>query len=59
MRTILFEQHGGPEVLEARDVPEPAIRPDEVRVGVKACGINHLDLWVRRGRSRATASTST
>lgn len=49
MRAIVFERHGGPEVLELRDVPEPAIRPDEVRVEVKACGINHLDLWVRRG----------
>ena len=49
MRAIVFEKHGGPEVLELRDVPEPEIRPDEVRVEVKACGINHLDLWVRRG----------
>jgi NADPH:quinone reductase-like Zn-dependent oxidoreductase len=49
MRAIVFERHGGPEVLELRDVPEPALRPEEVRVEVKACGINHLDLWVRRG----------
>ena len=49
MRAIVFDRHGGPEVLELRDVPEPALRPDEVRVEVKACGINHLDLWVRRG----------
>jgi NADPH:quinone reductase-like Zn-dependent oxidoreductase len=49
MRAIVFERHGGPEVLELREVPEPPIRPDEVRVEVKACGINHLDLWVRRG----------
>jgi len=49
MKAIVFDRHGGPEVLEAREVPEPAIRPDEVRVEVKACGINHLDLWVRRG----------
>ena len=49
MRAIVFERHGGPEVLESREVPAPALRPDEVRVEVKACGINHLDLWVRRG----------
>jgi NADPH:quinone reductase-like Zn-dependent oxidoreductase len=49
MRAIVFERHGGPEVLELRELPGPAIRPDEVRVEVKACGINHLDLWVRRG----------
>jgi NADPH:quinone reductase-like Zn-dependent oxidoreductase len=49
MRAIVFERHGGPEVLEHRDVPEPTLRPEEVLVEVKACGINHLDLWVRSG----------
>jgi len=49
MKAVVFDRHGGPEVLELREVPEPALRPDEVRIAVKACGINHLDLWVRRG----------
>ncbi len=49
MRAIAFERHGGPEVLQAMDLPDPPLRADEVRVEVKACGINHLDLWVRRG----------
>ncbi len=49
MRAIVFESFGGPGVLEAREVPEPEIRPDEVRVRVRACGVNHLDLWVRGG----------
>lgn len=49
MRAIVFERFGGPEVLEPRDVPVPAIRPDEVLVRVRACGVNHLDLWVRGG----------
>ena len=49
MRAIVFDRHGGPEVLEPRDVPEPAPKPDEVLIEVRACGINHLDLWVRRG----------
>ena len=49
MRAIVFERHGGPDVLELREVPAPAIRPDEVRIEDRACGINHLDLWVRRG----------
>jgi NADPH:quinone reductase-like Zn-dependent oxidoreductase len=49
MRAIVFDKFGGPEVLELRDVPQPALRPDEVLVEVKACGINHLDLWVRGG----------
>jgi NADPH:quinone reductase-like Zn-dependent oxidoreductase len=49
MKAVVFERFGGPEVLEAREVPEPAIRPDEALIEVKACGINHLDLWVRQG----------
>ena len=49
MKAIVFERFGGPEVLELREVPAPVIRPDEVRIEVKAVGINHLDLWVRAG----------
>lgn len=49
MRAVVFDRAGGPEVLEARDVPEPSIRADEVLIAVRAAGINHLDLWVRAG----------
>jgi len=49
MKAVVFERCGGPEVLELREVPDPRPRPDEVVVQVKACGINHLDLWVRAG----------
>jgi len=49
MRAVVLERFGGPEVLESREVREPALRPGEVRVRVRACGINHLDLWVRGG----------
>ncbi len=49
MKAVVFERFGGPEVLEARELPEPAIRADEALIEVKACGINHLDLWVRAG----------
>lgn len=49
MRAVRFHRHGGPEVLEVEDVPEPTPGPDEVRVGVRAVALNHLDLWVRRG----------
>ena len=49
MKAVVFERCGGPEVLELREVPDPRPRPDEVVVRVKACGINHLDLWVRAG----------
>lgn len=49
MKAIVFHQHGGPEVLKYADVPDPTPRANEVVVRVKACALNHLDLWVRRG----------
>jgi NADPH:quinone reductase-like Zn-dependent oxidoreductase len=49
MKAIVFHQHGGPEVLKYEDVPGPIIRASEVLVRLKACALNHLDLWVRRG----------
>ena len=49
MKATIFRQHGGPEVLEYTDVPDPSIRADEVLVEVKACALNHLDIFVRNG----------
>src|SRR5580704_1697652 len=49
MKAIVFHEHGDPSVLKYEDVPEPHARPGEVLVGVHACALNHLDLWVRRG----------
>ena len=49
MKAAIFRQHGGPEVLEYADVPEPQIRASEVLVEVKACALNHLDIFVRGG----------
>ena len=49
MKAIVFEQHGPPNVLKFIDVPQPVIKPNEVLVRVKACALNHLDLWVRQG----------
>ncbi len=49
MRAIAFTQHGGLDVLQFMDLPVPEIADDEVLVQVKACALNHLDLWVRSG----------
>ncbi|GBD36564.1 Crotonyl-CoA reductase [bacterium HR36] len=49
MKAVIFEQHGGPEVLQVRDVPMPTLEEDEVLVEVRACALNHLDIWVRQG----------
>jgi NADPH:quinone reductase-like Zn-dependent oxidoreductase len=49
MKAIVFHQHGGPEVLKYEEAARPVVRPNEVLVRVKACALNHLDLWVRMG----------
>jgi NADPH:quinone reductase-like Zn-dependent oxidoreductase len=49
MKAVIFSQHGGPEVLRYVEVRKPEIGADEVLVRVRACALNHLDLWVRRG----------
>jgi len=49
MKAVIFTKHGGPEVLEYIDVPEPTIKANEVLVEVKACALNHLDIWARGG----------
>jgi NADPH:quinone reductase-like Zn-dependent oxidoreductase len=49
MKAVIFRQHGGPEVLQYTDVPEPKIQANEVLVEVRACALNHLDVWVRGG----------
>ncbi len=49
MKAVRFHQHGGLEVLKYEDAPAPKIQPNEVLVKVKACALNHLDLWLRMG----------
>jgi len=45
----VISEHGGTDILKYTDVPDPEIGPGEVLIEVKACALNHLDLWVRRG----------
>jgi NADPH:quinone reductase-like Zn-dependent oxidoreductase len=49
MKAVIFNQHGGPEVLQYADAPDPTIKASEVLVEVKACALNHLDVWARGG----------
>ncbi|HZR22118.1 MAG TPA: zinc-binding dehydrogenase [Vicinamibacterales bacterium] len=49
MKAVRFHQHGGPDVLRFEDAPEPELLPGEALVRVRACALNHLDLWERRG----------
>jgi NADPH:quinone reductase-like Zn-dependent oxidoreductase len=49
MKAMILSQHGGPEVLQLAEMPEPTIGDRDVLVRVRAVGLNHLDLWVRGG----------
>ncbi len=49
MKAVIFSQHGGPEVLKYTEAPDPQIKANEVLVEVRACALNHLDVWVRAG----------
>jgi len=49
VKAVILEQHGGPEVLKLAEVADPQIKPNEVLVEVRACALNHLDVWVRGG----------
>lgn len=49
MKAAVIHQHGTPEVLKYEDYSDPEYSPNEVLVRVRACSINHLDLWIRQG----------
>ncbi len=49
MKAVRIHQFGGPEVLTYEDIPDPQPRKDQVLVRVRACSVNHLDIWVRKG----------
>ncbi|MBI4353051.1 MAG: zinc-binding dehydrogenase [Candidatus Omnitrophica bacterium] len=49
MKAVFFEKHGGPEVLKVGEMKDPALGPNDVLVQVKACALNHLDVWARQG----------
>jgi NADPH:quinone reductase-like Zn-dependent oxidoreductase len=49
VKAVRFHRHGGPEVLLYEDAPDPTRAADQVLVRVKACSVNHLDIWGRIG----------
>ena len=52
MKAVRFHEHGGPEVLRYEDAPDPQPAEGRAIVRVRACALNHLDLWERRGLDR-------
>src|SRR5436305_4179284 len=49
MKAIVITRSGGPEAFEVREVPAPEPRGEQVRVRVRACGLNRADLMQARG----------
>jgi NADPH:quinone reductase-like Zn-dependent oxidoreductase len=52
MKAVWLDKHGEADVLEVTDRPEPERDPWKALVEVKTCGLNHLDIWVRKGGAR-------
>jgi NADPH:quinone reductase-like Zn-dependent oxidoreductase len=49
MKAARIHAHGGPEALSIDEIPEPAFKANQVLLRVRACALNHLDLFVRAG----------
>jgi NADPH:quinone reductase-like Zn-dependent oxidoreductase len=49
VKAVRIHEDGGPEVLRYEDVPDPEPGPGEILVALRAAGLNHLDVWIRKG----------
>src|SRR4030065_2329004 len=49
MKAVLFDKHGGREVLHYTDFPTPEPGPGQVLVRLQAAALSRMDLWVREG----------
>jgi NADPH2:quinone reductase len=49
VKAVRIHEDGGPDVLRYEDVPDPTPGPGEALVALRAAGLNHLDIWVRKG----------
>jgi NADPH:quinone reductase-like Zn-dependent oxidoreductase len=49
MRAVVLTKHGGPDVLQVEERPDPGVGPGEIRIAVKASGINFADMMARSG----------
>jgi NADPH:quinone reductase len=55
MRAIIVTRHGGPEVLELQDPPDPEPGPGQLLVDVEAAGVNFRDIYEREGQGGYSA----
>lgn len=49
MKAVRIHEDGGSDVLRYEDVPDPEPGRGEVLVSLRAAGLNHLDIWIRKG----------
>jgi NADPH:quinone reductase-like Zn-dependent oxidoreductase len=49
MRAVVITRHGGPDVLEVQERPDPVIGPGQVRIDVGAAGLNFAEVMARMG----------
>jgi len=49
MRAAIIREHGGLDAIQVENVPDPTPGPDEALIEVRACALNHMDLWARKG----------
>jgi len=50
MKTVIIEEHGGLDQLRFEEIPAPKPTEEEVVLRVHSASLNHLDIWVRKGR---------
>src|SRR4051812_30319017 len=53
MKAVTFAEYGGPEVLQVTDVPEPQPGAGQIRISVRAVGVNPIDWKIRSGAMSA------
>jgi NADPH:quinone reductase-like Zn-dependent oxidoreductase len=49
MKAVYYDEHGDTDVIQYDELPDPEVGRDECLVAIKAGGLNHLDVWTRRG----------
>ena len=49
MKAVILEEHGSTDSLLVKDIPDPICSKDQIIVKIKACSINHLDIFVTKG----------
>ena len=49
MKAAIIREHGGLDNIQVETVDDPTPKANEALVRVKACALNHMDLWARKG----------